>query len=248
MYTLLLTILVFILIAVINRVFVETQANRLIIVRVGMLILIIGIAFINFYPNENESKEENSPIVYIDTSSVDVPIIPLTTEELRKLVKVEYEGMNEDLGGFTRPPNVSKTGLIDLLSKVEGSIYENRVKKSIDSLDAEMDVNIKKNGYKTEKARVSYINTDDSANPCIISKDFIKNDLYNPSTADFSSFDCTTERNSDGTYTIMRKVAAKNSLGAEREYIYKLKLGFIGGNWVDINNWKLLNIRSQEYK
>ena len=85
-------------------------------------------------------------------------------------------------------------------------------------------------------------------NPCIISEDFIKKDLYNPSTADFSSFDCSTEYNSDGTYTILRKVSAENSFGIKSEYIYKLKLSFLGGNWVEISNWKLLNIQSEEYR
>jgi hypothetical protein len=85
-------------------------------------------------------------------------------------------------------------------------------------------------------------------NACIISEDFIKKDLYNPSTADFSSFDCSTEYNSDGTYTILRKVGAKNSLGVEREYIYKLKLNFNGGEWVDMNNWTLLTIQSEEMR
>ncbi|WP_134344340.1 hypothetical protein [Flavobacterium psychrophilum] len=94
----------------------------------------------------------------------------------------------------------------------------------------------------------SYSNSTDDANPCVMSEDFIKKDLYNPATADFSMFDCSTDRNSDGTYTIMRKVSAKNSLGVEKEYIYKLKLGFKGGNWVDISNWDLINMRSEEYR
>jgi hypothetical protein len=94
----------------------------------------------------------------------------------------------------------------------------------------------------------SYINTDESANPCIISEDFIKQDLQNPSTADFSMFDCSADKNSDGTYTILRKVSAKNSFGVEKEFIYKVSIGFKGGNWVDISNWSLINIQSQEYK
>ena len=69
-----------------------------------------------------------------------------------------------------------------------------------------------------------------------------------PSTADFSMFDCSTERNSDGTYTILRKVAAKNSLGIESSFIYKLTLGFKGGNWVDMSNWTLIKMQSEEYK
>lgn len=93
----------------------------------------------------------------------------------------------------------------------------------------------------------SYTNADESANPCIVSEDFIKQDLSNPSTADFSIFDCSADKNSDGTYTVLRKVSAKNSLGIEKEFVYKVKLGFKGGNWVDMNNWTLINIQSQQY-
>jgi hypothetical protein len=94
----------------------------------------------------------------------------------------------------------------------------------------------------------SYTNSDDSANPCIISEDFIKKDLQNPSTADFSMFDCSNDKNSDGTYTVLRKVSAKNSYGVEKEFIYKVTLGFKGGNWVDMDNWDLIKIQSEEYK
>jgi hypothetical protein len=94
----------------------------------------------------------------------------------------------------------------------------------------------------------SYSNIDENANPCIISEDFIKQDLRHPSTADFSMFDCSTDKNSDGTYTILRKVAAQNSLGVESNFIYKLTLGFKGGDWVDMSNWTLIKIQSEEYK
>jgi hypothetical protein len=101
-----------------------------------------------------------------------------------------------------------------------------------------------------ERGRIStsYSNIDENANPCIISEDFIKQDLRHPSTADFSMFDCSTDKNSDGTYTILRKVAAKNSLGVESSFIYKVTLGFKGGNWVDMSNWTLIKMQSEEYK
>jgi hypothetical protein len=89
---------------------------------------------------------------------------------------------------------------------------------------------------------------DDKPNACIISEDFIKSDLTNPATAEFSNYDCSTENNPDGTYTVLRKISAKNSLGVEKEYIYKVKLGFKGGNWVDESNWNLISIQSEEYK
>ena len=93
-----------------------------------------------------------------------------------------------------------------------------------------------------------YVNTDESNNACIIAKDFIKKDLYNPSTADFSVLDCSAEQNTDGSYTVMRKVSAQNSLGVEREFIYKLRIGFKGGEWTEISNWTLIKIQSEEYR
>ena len=99
-----------------------------------------------------------------------------------------------------------------------------------------------------EPSSSSYTNSDTDANPCIISEDFIKQDLRHPSTASFSSLDCSTDKNSDGTYTILRKVSAKNSFGIESSFIYKLRLGFKGGNWVDMNNWTLINLQSEEVR
>lgn len=93
----------------------------------------------------------------------------------------------------------------------------------------------------------SYV-TNEDANPCVMSEDFIKSDLRYPDTVDFSMFDCSTENNSDGSYTILRKVSAKNGFGVESSYIYKVKLGFKGGNTVDINDWELISIESEEYK
>lgn len=87
----------------------------------------------------------------------------------------------------------------------------------------------------------------EDSNPCVISEDFIKEDLYVPSSADFSIFDCNTEI-IDNKYVILRKVVAENALGQESEYVYKVTLGFKGGNWVDINNWDLIKIQSEEYK
>lgn len=85
-------------------------------------------------------------------------------------------------------------------------------------------------------------------NPCVMSEDFIKRDLRYPNTANFSIFNCSSEQNSDGSYTVLRKVSAKNAFGAESEFIYKVRIGFTGGNEVDINNWKLIGIISEEYR
>lgn len=85
-------------------------------------------------------------------------------------------------------------------------------------------------------------------NACLMSEDFIKKELAYPDEAEFSSFDCSSESNADGTYTVLRKVSAKNTFGVQSSYIYKVTLSFNGGNAVDINDWTLINIQSEEYK
>lgn len=98
----------------------------------------------------------------------------------------------------------------------------------------------------TERSKVNY--KDAKINPCVMSEDFIKKDLRYPNTAKFSTFNCSSEQNGDGSYTVLRKVSAKNAFGVESDFIYKVRIGFTGGNEVDINNWKLIGIQSEEYR
>lgn len=108
--------------------------------------------------------------------------------------------------------------------------------------DAKAEETYAENTYST------YINTDDNVSPCEMSKDFIKKDLHYPNSADFSMIDCSVENNSDGSYTILRKVSAQNAFGVESSFVYKLTIGYKGGEWTDLNNWELLNMRSEEMK
>lgn len=105
---------------------------------------------------------------------------------------------------------------------------------------------------KTTESEVKFSNTSgvyqESDNACSASEDFIKQDLRNPDTAEFSSLDCSVDNNDDGSYTVLRKISAKNSFGVQSSYVYKVTLGFKGGNWVEKSNWDLINIQSQEFK
>jgi len=85
-------------------------------------------------------------------------------------------------------------------------------------------------------------------NPCLMSEDFIKQDLKYPEEAELSSFDCSSETNSDGSYTILRKIIAKTAFGVKSTYVYKVTLSYNGGITTDINNWRLIYIKSEEYK
>jgi len=140
--------------------------------------------------------------------------------------------------------NEKKEKVQDFLSQSEKTKIYNDIKKDVysDSKDTISSKNRKKLNNS------SYLVYQECDNVCLTSQDFIKQDLKNPSTADFSTFDCSSERNSDGSYIVLRKVTAKNSFGVEKEFIYKVTLGFKGGNWVDLTNWDLIKIQSEEYR
>ncbi|WP_329805396.1 hypothetical protein [Flavobacterium facile] len=98
---------------------------------------------------------------------------------------------------------------------------------------------------KTEEIKTEFKS---DLNPCMISEDYIKSDLSNPATADFSIFDCVKEFDGINTYTVLKKVSVKNSFGVEKELIYKLSLKYKGGNELDTSSWELVSMRSEEYK
>lgn len=89
---------------------------------------------------------------------------------------------------------------------------------------------------------------DSEPNACIMSKDFIKEDLKFPNEAEFSSLDCNVQKEGSDLYTVLRKVEAKNAFGVKQSYIYKVTLKFKGGITVDKNNWEVIAMRSEEYK
>ncbi|WP_026730219.1 hypothetical protein [Flavobacterium denitrificans] len=115
--------------------------------------------------------------------------------------------------------------------------YNIELSRDIDEINKSLDT-IKTNSIDSSDSDIS---------AKAISEYFIKKKLVNPATADFSTFD-VTEDVMGTEYTVLRKVKAKTSLGVEKEYIYKLQLKYLGGNQFDASSWKLLNIRSEEYK
>lgn len=245
---------------------------------VGLVFLILGVIIINYsnyFKTEEEIQSveieriEDSVQKSLD-SIVNLPTAPLTTQQ--KFLK--DNGFNENADFTNEQFNEFKLLVKSDLFKEESfcEVFQKSLDILNNSKNSKADLKklyrkyqkipyfetiISSYGFKfcsakslkdQSKDSKTYINSDESANPCVISEDFIKQDLYNPSTADFSMFDCTTEKNADGTYTILRKVSAENSLGVEKEFIYKLRLGFSGGNWVDMSNWTLIKIQSEEYK
>ena len=240
------------------------------IAKIGLIILVIGTLFINLSGFFDESQKQDE-IVEVAIPTVDVQTEIVLTPQMKFL---EDNGFNENAdfteAQFREFKKAIESGLFKKVSFCE--VYQKSLDITNNSRNSENEI---KKLYKKYKSipnidiiiafygpRVcnakplntdsytssSYNNTNEDANPCIISEDFIKQDLRHPSTADFSSFDCSTTKNDDGTYTILRKVSAQNSFGVESSYVYKVRLGFTGGNWVDMSNWKLIDIRSEEYR
>lgn len=99
--------------------------------------------------------------------------------------------------------------------------------------------------YSSSGSNGSY---DSDANPCLMSEDFIKQELNYPKEASFPFLDCHSTDNGGGKYTVLRKISTKNAYGMEKDYIYKVELRYKGGISVDIDNWELISIRHEEVR
>lgn len=86
-----------------------------------------------------------------------------------------------------------------------------------------------------------------SVNPCMASETFIKRELNFPSEADFNFLECHTVEEVGNTYTIIRKIKAKNAFGMETPYIYKVKMEYLGGDQFEDENWQLIYIKHEKY-
>lgn len=79
----------------------------------------------------------------------------------------------------------------------------------------------------------------------IIAKDFVKQKLKAPSTADFND-DYYWGSVFDDTYIIRSTVDAQNSFGAKLRNKWSVKLKFKGGDWGETSNWELISISLRE--
>lgn len=72
----------------------------------------------------------------------------------------------------------------------------------------------------------------------VMSEDFVKEKLNYPATADFERNNVWEPENEEGTEgVIMKKFTASNTFGVPIQYIYKIYMIYLGGEWTDINNW-----------
>lgn len=73
----------------------------------------------------------------------------------------------------------------------------------------------------------------------IMAKEFVKNSLKSPSTADFSN--TSSQELSDKTFLVSGNVDAQNSFGAMLRNTFRVKLKYNGGEWTDSKNWTLID-------
>lgn len=88
----------------------------------------------------------------------------------------------------------------------------------------------------------SFISCDSSVDiksrASIISEDFVKERLNYPATADFG-WDTvwTPDYLDENRGTLLKKFTAKNAFGVPIEYVYKIDIRYLGGEWTDTSNW-----------
>lgn len=234
------------------------------VANIGLILIFVGTLFINYSGFYDEKQNSIQPI----------EISPVSEKIVEKTLTPQMKFLKDN--GFNENAEFTDSQFQEFKKTIESGLFKKETfcevyQKGLKLQGAELDKYLKKfkkidyfetllfmYGPKVCNSKPiineeftsisSYTNSEEDVNPCIISEDFIKQDLRHPSTADFSSFDCSTTKNDDGTYTILRKVSAQNSFGVESSYIYKVQLGFKGGNRVDMSNWDLINIRSEEFR
>jgi hypothetical protein len=226
--------------------------------------LIVVIVYINIYYSGDEYEKEN-----LDEVVDDVPIIPAKNQlsEIEKYLDdngFEYENIDSTsfilIKRILENPKLKHYDFCQLcydLNQMSNKDYNSKMNE-LKKVDKDFETfylylvglcNQKIQAIVREKKlakSTTYVNTSD-VNPCMIAIDFIKKDLYNPSTLDYSLFDCEPEW-SGNQVVMLRKISAKNQLGVEREYIYKLRLEYLGGHENDLSSWKLIGIQSEEYR
>ena len=186
---------------------------------------------------------------------------PLTYEERRKLEMQEElkNRMHEFVSDTTDTTNfkAAKYYALDIIESNPISKESEVCKKwlvskglNIESelierkrmLDSTIEENKKK--YSTDIKESESINSDNDELHTVafmIAKDFIKERLKSPSTANFD-YDYSWKVLGNKTYIIISNVDAQNSFGAKLKNKFYVKLKFKGGEDVDIKNWELIDL------
>ena len=77
-------------------------------------------------------------------------------------------------------------------------------------------------------------------------KDFVKERLKAPSSADFAFFDFRSQALPDNQYVITANVEAQNSFGVKLRNRYRCDVKWNGADENDIRNWTLVSLHIEE--
>lgn len=80
----------------------------------------------------------------------------------------------------------------------------------------------------------------DKTEAYITAKDYVKQELKAPATAEFSDYTC--DEGIDSTYFLNGVVDSQNSFGALLRSNWTVKLKWIGGDWAQSTSWQLIDI------
>jgi len=97
----------------------------------------------------------------------------------------------------------------------------------------------KDDGTKTSQPATS--NTPDKIDAYLVAKEFVKDELKAPATANFGD-NYTFVDNQDSTYDLAGTVDSQNSFGANLRATWRVSLRWIGGSPENYVNYKLLDI------
>lgn len=79
----------------------------------------------------------------------------------------------------------------------------------------------------------------------VMAQNFMKKNLKSPSTADFPFSEYKFEYLGDSKMKVISYVDAQNGFGAQIRTYYEATMKFNGGDWADINNWTLINLKTE---
>jgi len=79
----------------------------------------------------------------------------------------------------------------------------------------------------------------------VMSQNFMKQYLKSPKSADFPFDSYKYEYLGDNKMKITSYVDAQNSFGAQLRTYYEVTMRYNGGEWADINNWSLLDLKTE---
>lgn len=88
--------------------------------------------------------------------------------------------------------------------------------------------------------------TKEKAKSFVIAQDFVKKQFKYPKETSFEKLTVKHEHLKPYQCSVLGKVTAKNAYGVQVNYIYKIWLQYLDGEWTDTKNWLQVKIVLEE--